>query len=268
MSLPSLETRKALTRRSSLPFATWHDAGRAGASLPPHRASRRYGPFAIGSGGRRPCAIIPASPRIALDHDAFPASPAKYLALATLRFGQPECSGRRSIVRSGNGKCVESGNARYWYLAYDMINKQAIPMIIEVTARSLEEFGEFNRHPGEELVYVIEGELELYTSLYLPVSLKKGDSIYFDSTMGHAYVAVGSEPCRLLFVCVAAEPGLLKLLETKAAATPKNPKAGQYQRAARLWSSPVESECGPCLQVSHRRAVRRAGNGIDLTDEK
>jgi transcriptional regulator with XRE-family HTH domain len=136
------------------------------------------------------------------------------------QFGQPECSGRRSIVRAGEGKPVESTNAHYRYLAYEMINKQAIPIVMEVTARTIEEFGEYNRHPGEELVYVLEGELELYTSLYLPVNLKKGDSIYFDSTMGHAYVAVGSGPCRLLSVCVAPEPGLLKLLESKAATAP------------------------------------------------
>jgi transcriptional regulator with XRE-family HTH domain len=141
------------------------------------------------------------------------------------RFGQPEASGRRSIMRAGEGKIVESANARYQYLAYEMINKQAIPIIMEVTARSIEEFGEFNRHPGEELVYVIEGELELYSTLYLPVTLKKGDSIYFDSTMGHAYVAVGSEPCRVLTVCVAPEPGLLNVIETKSVQPQKSPKA-------------------------------------------
>ncbi len=138
---------------------------------------------------------------------------------------QPEFSGRRSIMRAGEGKVVESTNARYQYLAYEMINKQAIPIIMEVTARTIEEFGDFNRHPGEELAYVIEGELELYTSMYLPVHLKKGDSIYFDSTMGHAYVAVGSGPCRVLSVCVAPQPGLLKLIESKSAPPPKGPKA-------------------------------------------
>jgi transcriptional regulator with XRE-family HTH domain len=140
------------------------------------------------------------------------------------RFGQPEHTGRRSIMRAGEGNVVESTNARYRYLAYEMINKQSIPMIMEVTARSIEEFGEFNQHPGEELLYVIEGELELYSSLYLPVNLKKGDSIYFDSTMGHAYVAVGPEPCRVLSVCVAPDPGLLKVIESKSAPPPKSQK--------------------------------------------
>jgi quercetin dioxygenase-like cupin family protein len=89
-------------------------------------------------------------------------------------------------------------------------------MIIDVTAKSLEEFGEFNRHPGEELLYVIDGELDLYTNMYLPVNLKKGDSMYFDSNMGHAYIAAGGEPCRVLSICVAPESELVKLMEGKS----------------------------------------------------
>jgi uncharacterized cupin superfamily protein len=88
--------------------------------------------------------------------------------------------------------------------------------VIDVTARSLEEFGEFNRHLGEELVYVLEGELDLYTNLYLPVNLKRGDSMYFDSNMGHAYIAVGDGPCRVLSVCVASANEQFPLIESKA----------------------------------------------------
>jgi hypothetical protein len=34
--------------------------------------------------------------------------------------------------------------------------------------------------------------------------------------MGHAYVAAGSQPCRILSVCVAPESELLKLMEGKS----------------------------------------------------
>jgi transcriptional regulator with XRE-family HTH domain len=129
--------------------------------------------------------------------------------------GSQEPSGRRSITRAGEGKLLASPIGQYRYLAYELLNKQTIPMIIEVTARSLEEFGELNRHVGEELLFVIEGELDLYTNMYLPVNLKTGDSIYFDSNMGHAYVAVGDKPCRVLSVCVAPPAELLKLIEVK-----------------------------------------------------
>jgi transcriptional regulator with XRE-family HTH domain len=131
-------------------------------------------------------------------------------------YAQSEASGRRSITRAGEGKAIETAIGRYRYLAYELLNKHSIPMIIEVSAKSLEEFGEFNRHPGEEILYVIEGELDLYTNMYLPVNLKKGDSIYFDSNMGHAYVAVGDEACRILSICVAPESELLTLMEGKS----------------------------------------------------
>jgi transcriptional regulator with XRE-family HTH domain len=149
-----------------------------------------------------------------------------------------EPSGRRSITRAGEGKLLASPIGQYHYLAYELLNKQTIPMVMEITARSLEEFGDFNRHVGEELLFVIEGELDLYTNMYLPVNLKKGDSIYFDSNMGHAYVAVGDQPCRVLCVCVAPPAELLKLIETKQSKKSEEPPA---------------APASPARQRSHRR---------------
>jgi len=40
------------------------------------------------------------------------------------------------------------------------------------------------------------------------VVLKTGESIYFDSTMGHAYVSVGDRPARILCVCTMTEQDL------------------------------------------------------------
>ena len=65
------------------------------------------------------------------------------------------------------------------------------------------------RHPGEEYLYVLEGTLEFHTEIYAPVRLEKGDSVYFDSGIAHAYVAVGSKPCRVLSMCTASEAQLI-----------------------------------------------------------
>jgi uncharacterized cupin superfamily protein len=65
---------------------------------------------------------------------------------------------------------------------------------------------------------VLEGEVDLYTSLYAPVRLKTGDSIYFDSAMGHAYIAASEGPCRVLSICTAPEKQLI-------AATAGRPRA-------------------------------------------
>lgn len=52
-------------------------------------------------------------------------------------------------------------------------------------------------HEGEELVYVLEGELGLRIGK-ATYQLAEGDSIYFDSSITHAYWRVGRRRCRAL----------------------------------------------------------------------
>jgi transcriptional regulator with XRE-family HTH domain len=115
----------------------------------------------------------------------------------------PVPSGRRSINRRGSGYAINTPSYSHHYLAADLLNKRAVPIIAEIHARSLAEFGELVRHPGEEFAYILEGVIDLYTDLYAPVRLEAGDSIYFDSGMGHAYVAVSDGVCKVLSVCAS-----------------------------------------------------------------
>jgi transcriptional regulator with XRE-family HTH domain len=116
---------------------------------------------------------------------------------------------RRAIVRAGEGKEIDIRQGNYLYVASELLNKRIIPIVAEVRARDVSDYDEFMRHPGEEYVYVLEGTLEFHTEIYAPVRLEKGDSMYFDSGMAHAYVAVGSKPCRLLSICTASEAQLI-----------------------------------------------------------
>jgi len=138
---------------------------------------------------------------------------------------QPAAGGRRCIVRAGEGKGIETRNYSHLYPAWDLLNKRIIPIVAELHARSLEDFGELIRHPGEEYAYVLEGEVDLYTSMYAPVRLKAGDSIYFDSGMGHAYIAASDGPCRVLSLCSAPETQLI-------AASAGRPWAEESRRSA------------------------------------
>ncbi len=117
-------------------------------------------------------------------------------------------TGRRSITRAGEGKSIDTVNYNYSYLTSDFLNKRMIPMIGEIHARSLETFGSLITHPGEEYAFVLEGTVDLHTSLYAPLRLERGDSVYFDSTMGHAYINAGDGVCRILSVCTASESQL------------------------------------------------------------
>lgn len=127
---------------------------------------------------------------------------------------------RRSITKLGEGNAVSSAYGDYCYHAQDLLEKRAAPLIATIRARTLEEFGEYHRHEGEEFLYVLEGELLLHTDIYAPVSLKKGESIYFDSEMGHAYLSANEEACRILLICVAEGRGVLHMVEGAAAALP------------------------------------------------
>jgi mannose-6-phosphate isomerase-like protein (cupin superfamily) len=112
-------------------------------------------------------------------------------------------------VRAGEGKAIETKNYSHLYPAWDLLNKKIIPIVAELRARSMEEFGELIRHPSEEYTFVLEGGVDFHTSPYAPVRLKTGDSIYFDSGMGHAYIAASEGRVRVLSVCSAPETQLI-----------------------------------------------------------
>ena len=125
--------------------------------------------------------------------------------------------GRRSYTPGGQGQVIETGNYGHIYPAADFLNKRFTPIIAELRARSLEEFGDFIRHPGEEYAFVLEGTVAFHTELYAPLIMRKGDSIYFDSGMGHAYLAAEAGPCRVLSICSGPESQLKEALERRGA---------------------------------------------------
>jgi len=121
-------------------------------------------------------------------------------------------TGRRSITPLGEGPSIQTATYNYTYPSADLLNKLLNPMIIEVKVRSIDDFGDLMRHTGEEYVMVLEGECEFHSDIYAPSRLKTGDSVYFDASMGHGYVAVGDGPCRILSVCSATDADLKSAL--------------------------------------------------------
>lgn len=138
---------------------------------------------------------------------------------------------RRAIVRVGEGKAIEISQGNYLYVASELLNKKIIPIVAEVRAKDVSEYDEFMRHPGEEYVYVLEGTLEIHTEIYAPARLEKGDSMYFDSGMAHAYVAVGAKPCRILSICTTSEAQLITTQKGIAKAKTASEPARKKRRA-------------------------------------
>jgi len=59
---------------------------------------------------------------------------------------------------------------------------------------------EFVRHPGEKIIYLIDGAAVVYCEKQSPVILERGDSLYMDADVWHSVVAVNSRPAELISV--------------------------------------------------------------------
>ena len=59
-----------------------------------------------------------------------------------------------------------------------------------------------HEHPGAEFIYVIEGKLSVRVG-ETDHQLAAGDSMYFDSSVGHGYRREGKKPCRAIVVTTA-----------------------------------------------------------------
>lgn len=133
-------------------------------------------------------------------------------------FAQPEApsevsvTARRSFGRVTDALRVETPNYDYFYLCTELRRKLMIPILVRIRAKSLEEFGELVRHPGEEYLHVLEGEIVVHTAFYDPVTIGAGEGIYIDSNMGHAYLA--SEACDEALVLGVCSGGAEELMSS------------------------------------------------------
>jgi transcriptional regulator with XRE-family HTH domain len=131
-------------------------------------------------------------------------------------FAEPEdaptadANSRRSIGNLATALSITTQNYDYFYLSSELRNKDMIPILSRIKARSLAEFGPLVRHDGQEFIYVLEGAIVVHTEHYDPVTLVAGESVYIDSRMGHAYVAAdGFEQAMALCVCSTTQEELL-----------------------------------------------------------
>src|SRR5690606_17648215 len=160
---------------------------------------------------------------------------------------------RRSVGKvATDALTIETKNYDYSYLCTELRGKIMIPLISRVRARTLEEFGELIRHPGEEFVYVLEGAIEVHSEFYDPVTLRAGEYIYLDSEMGHGYLVThGFEEATVLAVCASVAANLQQELISQARAEVQKPAP----RTAKV-SDPVPA---PVQKKTASKAKRRLG---------
>ena len=107
---------------------------------------------------------------------------------------------RRVITKKNNGLKYESRNYLYETLCNEIANKKFIPILARIKSHNIESFGDLLDHPGEEFIYVIEGEVMVYNDYYKPIKLSSGDSIYFDSSMGHALISTSDNDALVIWI--------------------------------------------------------------------
>jgi transcriptional regulator with XRE-family HTH domain len=87
----------------------------------------------------------------------------------------------------------------YYSLAQGMRHKHMEPFLIEFDTCDWDERLFFKHEGDEEFLYIVEGELDLHYNDEI-IRLRAGDSIYYDSSQPHGWVAVGKEKAKAVAV--------------------------------------------------------------------
>ncbi|KAA0891285.1 helix-turn-helix domain-containing protein [Oryzomonas rubra] len=87
----------------------------------------------------------------------------------------------------------------YHSLAQGMRHKHMEPFLVEFDTCSWDERLFFKHEGDEEFLYIVAGELDLHYNNEV-IRLRAGDSIYYDSSQPHGWVAVGEEKAKAVAV--------------------------------------------------------------------
>jgi transcriptional regulator with XRE-family HTH domain len=109
-------------------------------------------------------------------------------------------SGRMAVTRSGEGEAHPTATYEHELLAGTLTKKAMLPYRARVRARSFDEFDGWVRHDGEEFLYVLTGAVRLLTEFYEPIEMRRGDSAYYDASMGHNVVSISEDDATILWV--------------------------------------------------------------------
>ncbi|MEJ6394860.1 XRE family transcriptional regulator [Gymnodinialimonas sp. 2305UL16-5] len=112
----------------------------------------------------------------------------------------PQGGGRMAVTARGEGTAHPTTTYEHEILADQLTQKAMLPYRARIRARAFEEFDGWIRHEGEEFLYVLTGEIRLFTEFYQPVDMKRGDSAYYDAAMGHNVISISDDDATILWV--------------------------------------------------------------------
>ncbi|MDG1377704.1 MAG: XRE family transcriptional regulator [Yoonia sp.] len=111
-----------------------------------------------------------------------------------------QVNGRMAVTMAGEGTHQITTTYEHNILAESLSVKKMLPYRARIRARAMEDFDGWVRHDGEEFLYVLTGTVTLFTEFYEPLQLKRGDSAYYDATMGHNVISTSADDATLLWV--------------------------------------------------------------------
>lgn len=112
--------------------------------------------------------------------------------------------GCRAVNRAGTGPTHSTARGLYEWLGSELAVKTMEPTIVDAIPEG--ENRVLEGHEGEEFVLVLEGSIMFLMRDYAPLRLDKGDSVYFDASMPHAYYGV-TEPAQFLSIVARNRQG-------------------------------------------------------------
>ena len=111
-----------------------------------------------------------------------------------------QINGRMASTKSGQGTAHPTTTYEHELLAESLSKKKMLPYHARIRARSIEEFDGWVRHDGEEFLYVLTGVIKLFTEFYEPLKMRRGDSAYYDATMGHNVISTSEDDATILWI--------------------------------------------------------------------
>jgi len=106
---------------------------------------------------------------------------------------------RKTVSRFGSTETA--GGYSYESLGQRKMNRHMEPFLVTLSPGAPGR-GVSNQHPGEEMLFVLTGAVEVKLADHADI-LYPGDSIYYDSTLPHVVSCHGGEPATLLAVIYA-----------------------------------------------------------------
>ena len=86
-----------------------------------------------------------------------------------------------------------TGNYEYHPMAGDFPGRSMTPVYARICAREMSQFEDYIRHPGQEFAVVLSGRVRIQFETGESVSVGCRETVYFNSAIGHIYLAEGEE---------------------------------------------------------------------------